>query len=121
MPGETRINRELDIIEIRAYGTITEQEIRDSIDETRDLVKTWNINSICIDTTGQTSMPGFDTIYSIFSELPKEFRVALIISNTQMTVDEITFAETVARNRGRLIRVFLNSEDAVEWLKTGRT
>ena len=61
-------------------------------------------------------MPHTMGIFDLFSTFPREFRLALLVQESQATAQEIRFAETVSVNRGILVQIFHEEDKALQWL-----
>jgi hypothetical protein len=73
---------------------------------------------LCIETDLEYRLGTMDLFKSaefIAANAPHVARV-VIVCNDQFT-DDLSFWETVAANRGLLIRAFQNQADALQWLK----
>ena len=118
MPEEIRINLELEIIEVLSYGKVTGDTLDASLQEVIRLEKETGINRILVDTTNQTEMPGVMTVYNFANELPRNIRFAVVASEQQVTKEDQDFFETVARNRGFIVREFASRDKAITWLRS---
>ncbi|MFC1604120.1 hypothetical protein ACFL5F_03745 [Planctomycetota bacterium] len=65
----------------------------------------------------QETMPGIIGIYDLFSNFLREFKLALVIKESQATVKDISFAETVGVNRSVRVKIFHKKEQALHWLE----
>ena len=117
MPEEVQINQELEIIEVLSYGKVTGQTLDASLQEVVRLNKETGLNRILVDTMKQTEMPSVMTLYNFANALPRNMRFAILVSEKQNTREDQDFFETVARNRGFVVREFESRDEAVDWLK----
>lgn len=117
MPDEFKINESLGIIEIRSSGIVSKEDIFNSIQKSRQAYAEIGISKIFVDTTKQEKMPGTVDLFNLFANFPREFALALLATKNQVTVEDILFAENVAVNRGVQMKIFYDSDKAVEWLK----
>lgn len=116
MPDKIKINEESGIVEIISFGAVSKRDIESSIAKTNQINEEIGINKVLVDTTEQDSMPNTFDIFSLFSQFPRDLRVALLANQDQPTSQEILFSETVAVNRGLTVRVFKSREEALSWL-----
>ncbi len=98
---------------------VEEGDIENSIKLITKINEQSGVNKVLVDTTEQESMPNTFSEFSIFSEFPRNFRVALLANQEQPTVEDIRFVETVAQNRGIQMQVFNTRKEALEWLEEG--
>ncbi len=116
MPDLLTINKDENIIEIKSYGVVSKNDIKESIAKIKQIYNEIGINKIIVDTTKQESMPDTMGIFDIFTTFPRDFKVALIRNDGQVTSEDIHFIETIAHNRGIMIKAFSSIDDAKEWL-----
>lgn len=119
MPDKIRLNEDRGIIEIESYSVITKVDIAESISKVQQILNDKGINKILVDTTKQDTMPSTLAIFDLYSTFPQEFRIAILIQKSQVTAEDISSAETVAVNRGVLMKVFCEKEPALQWLDNG--
>ncbi len=75
-------------------------------------------NVLCLETDLEYRLGGFDIFQSaeyIATNAPNVARVA-IVCNPRFA-DDLAFWETVAVNRGLMMRAFQKDEEALQWLK----
>ena len=116
MPDEIRVDEDRIIIDVHSYGMVSKEDIAESIAKIRQIIDETRINKILVDTTKQEAMPCTIDIFELFSTLPREFKVALLVEQTQATARDIRFVETVCINRNTLTKIFQEEEQAVQWL-----
>ena len=116
MPDKVRVNEELGVIEVDSFGNVVKNDIAQSIASVRDILAERNISKILVDARRQEAMPSTQSIFELFSTFPREFKVAILIAESQMTSDDLSFVETVSMNRGISIRGFAQKEQALQWL-----
>ena len=116
MPDTIRVNQALGIIEIESFGKVSKEDIAGSIARVREVFEEQGINRVLVDTTGQESMPGTLSIYDLFSTFPQEVRVALLVGSSQATGQDLSFVETVSRNRRIEVKIFEDRDEALRWV-----
>lgn len=119
MPDHLRVNQDRGIIEINSTGLVTKEDIAGSFQRARELLQAQGLNKLLVDTRQQVAMPNTSDIFDLFSNFPFEFRVALLVSDSQATGDAIAFVETVAVNRGMEMKIFKDHKKALIWLNKG--
>ena len=119
MPDNIRVNEERGIIEVQSYGIVSKEDIVDSMIQARRIFDTKGFNRILVDTTKQEKMPTITDIFDLFSTFPREFRLAMLIQESQVTAEDISFTETVGVNRGVRVKIFHEKEQAMHWLDKG--
>ena len=116
MPEKVTLNEQNGIIEVASYGVVTKQEIMDSIDIVMKIHREKGIDKVLVDSRQQTRMPNTMEIIELFSKFPDNLKVAVWVSETQPTVKDEAFLETVAINRFFKFRMFFSEEQALAWL-----
>ena len=118
MPDRIQVNEERGLIEISSFGEVSIGDIAQSISIVQKIFHEKGINKILVDTREQVSMPDSSGIFELFSTFPREFRLALLVVESQATEEDISFGETVGGNRGVLVKRFYDEEQAVQWLNS---
>jgi hypothetical protein len=116
MPDQVRVDEDAGIIRIESLGEVSKDDIAVSIEKIRQIFSELGFNRILVDTTGQEAMASTAEIFELFSSFPREFVLAMIAEQSQVTAKDIAFAETVGVNRGLMMKVFHEEEKALEWL-----
>ena len=116
MPDEISINERGNIIEVISSGVLTRQDMKGTKPRFQKILAEKPINRIFIDTTRLKSVPSIVEIYEIITSLPVGFKIAILIAPSSPIIREVTFAETVGRNRGTTIKVCLDRDEAWQWL-----
>ncbi len=112
------LNDAMGIIEIESSGTVTKEGIASSIDAVIRIKRERGIDRVLVDTRAQEAMPSVTGIFELFSQFPRDLKVALLVDRDQPTSRDNAFVETVSVNRGARIRTFSSREDALSWLTT---
>ena len=116
MPNDVRLNEELGVIEIRAYGALTKDEVLQAISEVRRIFDERGFTKILADVTEVEAMPTFLETFELFSTFPKGFRRALLVHKSQSLIHNLAFGRAVSVNRGLPIKVFTDRQKALQWL-----
>lgn len=109
------------IIEIMNSGEITNE---DMITQTQEVIKLQhekNIFSILTDFAEVKVDVNFSDVFQ-FPELYEQMgmdrrsKIAVFVSDVEIKTEELHFYETICLNRGWIIKIFLNKNEAIEWL-----
>ena len=114
------------IVEVFFTGAMDFDEARASRVETAALMKSHCLERTLVDMSETVSpSPGtydvFDFNASHYEVFPPGSRVAVVIPPRSDMKQQAAFGETVAQNRGTLMRIFVEREPALAWLRTGTT
>ena len=117
MPEHVELDEERKIIFVRSHGQVSAESLHDAIVDIEQLANDSGVHRIFVDTTDQETMPATLDVFEFMSSLPQQLSYALLTTQDQVTLDSIEFAETVALNRFRNIKLFHDREDAMRWLE----
>jgi hypothetical protein len=115
----TNVIEDQGIVEMVFSDEITEEEVLSDREFAAKIVATRGVKKFLVDVSPTTSKPSDKVIYELGVSLSglDEFigvRFAIVTSEIDSTD---SFLETVAVNRGGIIRVFESRDDALAWLK----
>ena len=116
MPNLVTVNKELGIIEVKAYGVLLKSEMEEAIAEICRIRQEEGINKILADATKVEKGPDTTETYFIWSEYPSGFRQAVLLRRSDPAGSDAKYIENLCLNRGLLTRVFETREDALQWL-----
>jgi len=116
MPDKINVNEELGIIEVESFGLVTKDDISESINAARELHDSKDVVKILVDATKQNKMPGTVDIYNLFANLPLKFKIAILARESGANFNDLKFGVTVAKNRGTLIKLYTEKQEALDWL-----
>lgn len=119
MPEKIRVDEDRGIIHVLSYGLVTKEEITESVTKINQIFDKEMINKILVDTTRQETMPSTIGIFDIFSTFSQEYKLAMLIRESQATAADISFVETVVLNRGVQVKIFYEKKQALQWLDNG--
>ncbi len=114
-----KVDEDRGIMQVDSYGTSSKQDIADSISEIKQVYADRGFHKVLVDTTRQEAMPGIVDIFEVFSTFPRELKLALLLKRKQRTEEDLYFGEDVGVNRGVLMKIFYDREQAIEWLDNG--
>jgi hypothetical protein len=118
MPDEICVNESNNIIEIVYAGILTRKDIESTRTKFQEILAEKSIDSIFVDITRLESTPSIFDIFEIISSIPAGLKIAMLITPSSPIIREVTFAETVGRNRGTTIKICLDRNEARQWLGT---
>jgi hypothetical protein len=114
-----KVDEDRGIIEVGSYGKSSKEDIAKAISEAQQIFSDRGFYKILADTTKQDEMPKIMDIFYLFSNFPREFRTAMVLDKNQKTEKYLFFAESVGVNRDVMIKIFYDSELALQWLDEG--
>ena len=121
MSYEIKVNDALSIIEVKHEGPVDIDEMRAAREETAKYLTDNESRRVLVDirnaTLGPTTMELFGFNASYRDLLPLDVEIAIVYSSETASREDILFVETVARNRGVLLRIFTDRNEALDWLK----
>lgn len=117
MPYELNVNRESGIIELRSFGSVSREEVIESMKEIVHLSTEIGIVLLLVDSRQTTAMPNTIDVFDVTSKFPRSIKMAILVSADSELMESYLFGETVGLNRGIPIRVFVSESEALEWLK----
>lgn len=108
-------------VEVVHHGRLTLVELKDVRAKAAEMLVKENLSRLLVDGRGAdlTTLNVVDTYEfsaSLDSALPFTGRLRIAVLVAQEQFEKSVFAETVARNRGVNIRMFLDLDEANQWL-----
>jgi hypothetical protein len=104
----------------KAVGKLDEKTYLLLRNKIADLIKNTNAKHILVDISHAIVAASVMQIYQIAASslrmFPIGFKYAIVYSEKTMTEENAIFGETVARNRGGLVKVFRDISEAKKWL-----
>jgi hypothetical protein len=117
MPERVTIRKDLRIIQIDSYGTVTAGDMRRSLEEVAEIHREQGLSRVFVDATQETSLPSTLPLFEFGSALSESLRVLKFAVAVAPTLkDDFAFLEDVTRNRGMQVRMFDSSDAALAWL-----
>ncbi len=116
MPEKLRIDHDRGIVLIESCGAVSVADIRASIQAVEAIFAEEGLDRTLVDARTQDQPPSITELYEIASDLPRGVRIALLTSSGTPAEDGLRFLETVAKNTGLEVRVFLDEDEALAWL-----
>ena len=125
MPCHLSVPDDLPIIESVYEGVLTVQEMNANVDAINALVSLHGRHLLLADCSNfcgaQIALLDLHAFVQELSENPLSARVkeAVIMADTPEGVELASFWEMICRNRGIMVRSFLDRASALEWLLAG--
>ena len=118
MPLTIQVNRELQIIEITASGTLTKEEVSATMAEMKELSLEHGITRILANASDLEQGPSLGATFAIFNNYPKGLRNAIVSEKPlpSRVVSDLRFIERMLHMRKQPTGLFDKQEDAVKWL-----
>lgn len=112
------------MIELVFAGNVTGPEMREATSWSIALMKKQDIKNILVNTIDQGKVLSTMDIYNLPGQYEKEgltrqSRVAFLPSHESAVKEQAQFYANVCVNRGWMVRLFENREDAMQWLTDG--
>jgi|GEM_PF-1963252 len=116
MPDKVKLNEELGIIEIYAYGELTVKQMAKSDQEIRRHHEATGISRVLVNASEISGMPSTTDLFELLTKVPDFIRLAVVMPKNSPVHEDQRFASTVVLNRGGEYRVFDSAAAALEWL-----
>ena len=116
MPDRIFVDEDIGIIVVESIGEISVDDINQSIAKIQEILNKKGISKVLVDASRQESLPSMIDSYDLFSTFPRDFMIAILVKEYQITEEELNFIETVAVNRAIRMQIFSERENALAWL-----
>ena len=117
MPETVVVREDLQIIHVDSYGDVTIEDLESSLDAVLQIRRERGLTKVLVDASKETSLPSLMRIYDFGSNVAANLRgVRIAVAISPHTQEDLSFMETVARNRGALVAVFVSVDAALAWL-----
>jgi len=118
MPHALKVNRELGIIEIRAFGTLKEDDMRETLGRLTAIAEVEGIKKVLADASDVVKGPTSTVAFDLFSHFPRDIRQAIYFGEQfpEEMLKELQFIEDVSVNSGHATMIFSNRDEALQWL-----
>ena len=116
MPDEVRVNESKGIIEVVSSGDLTKQDMERTKAKLQSVLAENAFYRVLIDTTRLHAVPKTFEIFEAWSTHSRSFKIALLIMASSAIAKDVAFAETVGVNRGQVVKLFSDKEEALRWL-----
>jgi len=117
MPEDISVNKELGIIEVQSYGEVTYEDTLSSLATLEESMGQSGITKVLADTRNQEFRPSTAHVYDFGARLPRDAKIAVIVSQEQPTGQDVSFLCDVAQNHGVDVSLFWSRSEALDWLK----
>lgn len=116
MSDEVRVHEDEGIIEVVSSGILTRQDMESTKAKIQKILVEKGFRRVLIDTTRIQSDPDTFNIFDAWKNHSKDFRIAILATESSPIIKDILFTENVAVNRGQTVKVFWDREKARRWL-----
>jgi hypothetical protein len=117
MAYELKVNEETGIIELRSSGSVTREDVIESMKIVNRLSEETGIRLLFVDSRKVDAMPNTTDIFELTSKFPRFLKMAVLISPESKLMEAFKFGETVGFNRGIMVQVFISESEVIQWLK----
>lgn len=118
MPYELKVNKESEIIELRSFGSVSRDQVIESMKKVNHLSEETGIKLLFVDSRQVDAMPSTVDQFELTRMFPSFLKMAILIPVEGELTEAYEFGETVGFNRGIPLRVFVSESEAFEWLKS---
>jgi len=118
MTYELKVNKEKGILELKSFGSVSGDEIIESMKKVNRLSEETGIVLLFVDSRQVDAMPNTIDLFDLTRKFPRFLRMAILIPVESELTETFKFGETVGFNRGIPLRVFVSEAEALEWLKS---
>jgi hypothetical protein len=121
MPWSVRILPEFPIVETKYSGILTPAELTDAVRETMALTQTHGTSLLLGDCLGLEGGHSIVDLYELSDFLgstgmAQSMKEAVLLPGLPMAAEDVRFWETACLNRGIRVQVFLDRQNAIDWL-----
>ena len=117
MGHSIQVDHDLKIILVRAPAVVKAEDAFDTTAKVEKVAQENSFNKVLLDLRDVTVLPSMEEVYEIVTNHPRHLWVAVLIEVTEALEKDMDFYDMVARNRGRLTRLFGSKDEAIEWLQ----
>lgn len=118
VPEKVTYDAKSKLIRVRAWGADRIQDWLSSRQQVYNYHATHGSVQLLVDARDQETTPTISEIYFFGKSWAPRIRTAILVG--EATTQEQEFLETVALNRARIMRIFDDEEDALNWLAQDR-
>ena len=122
MPWKTKYDPENDFVMIICDGENDFEDYKDQAESAFSLLKKHNASRVFVDDRKLINKATPEEIYFLkdyYSEvgIDSSVSIALLVSNERGISEQFEFYENIMRNHGFNLKLFLDKEKAMKWLK----
>lgn len=117
MPESVSIDKEHGVIRVDSTDLVEKEDMERSLEAVLQIAREQGLMKIMVDATSLGMLPSIIDLHSFASELSrrtKGMRHAIVVS--EHSPKNVGYVETVAQNRGAIIRTFFSKDEALAWL-----
>ena len=123
MPYDTKLLRELEIVELKLWGSISGADLRAATAECVSLQRQTGATKFLIDVNGWHVVASVADFYQLPAELyekegvDRRSRIAVILPSSQSGQQAARDYEIMCRNRGWQAQLCPDRQSAIDWLE----
>lgn len=118
MSDEVHVNESEGIIEVVSSGVLTRQDMERTKFRLQRILDEKGVSRVLIDTARLQSLPSTFDLFEVCSTYSTHFKIALLVMASNPINNDLAFAQTVGLNRGQIVKMFWDQEEARRWLGT---
>lgn len=122
MPFTYEHNRTLQIVEVWYSGKVTARDLQEATSQLIALEKEPCVNRFLVDAEAAEFSASLADLFNLPTKqyieegAERSGRVACLLPTSPKEKQAMEFYETVCRNRGWMVQVFAQRQDAIDWL-----
>ena len=117
MPEEVTVREDLQVIQVTSCDDVTTEDFNNTLNSILKILEDRSLTKVFVDGTAVTSYPPTFPVFDFGSKVAESLRgVRVAIVATRNRLNESSFFETVARNRGGNVKIFDSPDTALAWL-----
>ena len=117
MPQEVIVKKKNGIIEIKSKGQVTFQDVTETLSTVKQINEETGFITVLDDAREETSTLETFEMFEFFSAMfPRFLQFAMLVDEETRTRQIRQFGETVAKNRGHCVKLFISKTEAINWL-----
>ncbi|MDB4335125.1 hypothetical protein OAA06_02065 [bacterium] len=116
MPDILKLDKSNKIITIQSHGVVTRDDIEESIIKINELFKNGVVDKVLVDASGQIKIPDLGSFYKLSDKFANGIRIAVYTKIDLSNSKDLEFFELTSRNKGKVLKVFYDMEEAKQWL-----
>ena len=117
MSQSVSVNKELNVVEVRSSGAVTEEDVIKSIGQICHMRKEYGLDRLLVDSRKVSSPISILAAHRAVEDAKHQgVRTAVLVTSGSKAEELNQFVETVAHNRSFPLKVFYKRGEAIEWL-----
>ncbi len=112
------------LVQVVHRGPMYEEEVKRAREELNSTMSEGGIDLLLADISDASIEGSTSSVYRFnathYGSLPDGTLIAVVASKSSADPETLRFCETVTVNRGILMKMFLDRDEAIAWLEEGR-